>query len=364
MERHADDHARDSRRGSLGVTSLLLGSAAMAIVVATARGGAANAEPTLVTESYTIQSGDPGITLYVRNKRPEGRTQFPSSRILLFVHGATYPSEAAFDLELGGLSWMDYIARRGFDVYLMDIRGYGQSARPSEMGEPATQHPPIVHTDVAVRDLRAIVEHIRARRGVARINLMGWSWGTAVTGAYTAQHPDTIERLVLYAPLWLLAGPPRLGGDGPLGAYRTVTKEAAKQRWIRGVPAEKLDRLIPPGYFEAWWAAVLASDPSGAAQDPPVVRAPNGVVDDLIKYWAAGKAYYDPSAITAPVLLVHAEWDADTPAHMAQAVFARLTSAPWKRYVVIGEGTHTVALERNRMQLFREVQLFLEDEMP
>jgi alpha-beta hydrolase superfamily lysophospholipase len=46
---------------------------------------------------------------------------------------------------------------------------------------------------------------------------------------------------------------------------------------------------------------------------------------------------------------------------MAQALFARLTSAPTKRYVVIGEGTHTVIMERNRLQLFREVQLFLDE---
>ena len=46
---------------------------------------------------------------------------------------------------------------------------------------------------------------------------------------------------------------------------------------------------------------------------------------------------------------------------MSQAVFARLTGAPAKRYVVIGEGTHTVLLERNRIQLFREVQLFLDE---
>jgi alpha-beta hydrolase superfamily lysophospholipase len=62
-----------------------------------------------------------------------------------------------------------------------------------------------------------------------------------------------------------------------------------------------------------------------------------------------------------PVLLVHGEWDADTPAYMSQALFARLTGAPLKRYVVIGEGTHSIMMERNRMQLFREVQLFLDE---
>jgi hypothetical protein len=36
-------------------------------------------------------------------------------------------------------------------------------------------------------------------------------------------------------------------------------------------------------------------------------------------------------------------------------------NAPYKRYVEIGEGTHTVMMEKNRMNLFREVQLFLDE---
>jgi hypothetical protein len=57
-----------------------------------------------------------------------------------------------------------------------------------------------------------------------------------------------------------------------------------------------------------------------------------------------------------------AEWDQDTPAYMAQNLFPKLTGAPYKRYVEIGEGTHTVIMEKNRMNLFREVQLFLDEQ--
>src|SRR5262245_64855870 len=120
----------------------------------------------LITESYSIPARDLGIELYVRNKRPEGMTTFTPDRILLFVHGATYPSETAFDLQLDGLSWMDYIAQRGYDVYLMDVRGYGRSTRPPEMAQAAQENRPIVHTDVAVKDFGTVVDHILARRGV------------------------------------------------------------------------------------------------------------------------------------------------------------------------------------------------------
>jgi pimeloyl-ACP methyl ester carboxylesterase len=315
----------------------------------------------LATESYYIPARDPGIQLYVRNKRPEAMTTFTPDRIVLFVHGATYPAETAFDLELEGLSWMDYIAQRGYDVYLMDVRGYGRSTRPPEMAQPAKENRPIVHTDVAVKDFETVVDHILARRGVTKINLMAWSWGTVIAGAYAAQNNDKVERLVLYAPLWLRQTPSSIRVEGPLGAYRTVTMEAARQRWLTGVAVEKQKDLIPSGWFEAWWKANLEADPVGAEQNPPVVRAPNGVVEDGQRYWNVDTRYYDASQIQVPVLLVHAEWDADTPAYMAQALFARLTGAPIKRYVIVGEGTHTVIMERNRMHLFREVQLFLDE---
>ena len=44
---------------------------------------------------------------------------------------------------------------------------------------------------------------------------------------------------------------------------------------------------------------------------------------------------------------------------MMHAYFARLTNAPYKRYVEIGEGTHTIIMEKNRLQLFDVVQQFL-----
>ena len=313
----------------------------------------------LMVESYTVPAKDAGIELYVRNKRPADMKTFTPERTLLYVHGATYPSETAFDLTLDGFSWMDYIARHGYDVYLLDLRGYGRSTRPGEMDQPAKDNAPIVKTETAVRDIEAVVEHILQRRGIDKLNLLGWSWGTTTMGSYAAQHPQRVNKLVLYAPVWLRKEPLKLP-PGPLPAYRTVTREAAKQRWLAGVVPEKQQGLIPDGWFEAWADATFATDPWGAQQNPAVLRAPNGVLDDIQNFWAAGKPKYDPAKITAPTLIIHAEWDQDTPAYMSQALFPLLTNAAIKRYIVIGEGTHSVIMEKNRMQLFKETQLFLD----
>jgi hypothetical protein len=48
---------------------------------------------------------------------------------------------------------------------------------------------------------------------------------------------------------------------------------------------------------------------------------------------------------------------------MLYAYFEKLTNTPYKRYVQIGEGTHTVIMEKNRMQLFQAVQQFLDEDV-
>ena len=68
---------------------------------------AAQSAPRIVSEDAMVPSGDPGIELFLRNKRPESLNAFQPNRTLLMVHGATYPAHTAFDLPLGGVSWMD-----------------------------------------------------------------------------------------------------------------------------------------------------------------------------------------------------------------------------------------------------------------
>ena len=312
-----------------------------------ASAGAQAKGPRLETTDTMIPSGDAGIQLFVRNKHPAGK-ETSSDKILLFVHGATYPAETAFDLPIEGVSMMDLIAARGYDVYLVDVRGYGRSTRPAEMSQPPAANKPIVSTKVAAHDLGAAVDYILRKRKVSKINVMGWSWGTSIAGSYTSEHNDKVNRLVLYAPQWIRSEPPAPAAANapPLGAYRLVSKDSAKARWLKDVPADKQADLIPPGVFEAWANATWATDPESSKQNPPMLRAPNGVAEDSMNYWSAGKALYDPGKITVPTLLLHAEWDADLPSYLAHGYFAQLKNTPYKRLIELSEGTHTVMMEK------------------
>ena len=333
----------------------------VAVVLTVATWSAFAQVPRLVTEEMMVKSPDTGIEIYVRNKRSSDMTSFRPERTVLYVHGATYPASTAFDLKLGDYSWMDYIASRGYDVYLLDLRGYGKSTRPKEMAEDAKNNPPIVRGETAVEDIGTVVDFIRARRNVPRVNLIGWSWGTALMATTPLRTPQGRAAGALRS-VWIRTTASLVqAGPGPLGAFRTVRRDQAMARWLSGVQEDKKATLIPAGWFDAWADATFATDPEGAKANPPFIRAPNGVMQDSAEYWSAGKPYYDPAKLTVPTLLVHGEWDRDTPPYMAQTLFPLLVNAPGKRYVALPEGTHTIIMEKNRLMLFEAVQAFLDE---
>lgn len=326
----------------------------------------ARAQPQGVAfEEFMVPGGDPGIELYLRNKRPEAAPAGGASaaRTVICVHGATYPASTGFDLPLGGISWLDYMASAGFDAWTVDLRNYGRSTREAAMSRPPEGAAPLTTAEQAVADLAAAARFVRERRGVPRTVVIGWSWGTATAGRFAAANPSLVERLVLYAPVW--AGDGREGfaaGLPPVtSAYRTVTRAAARERWLGSAPENRRATLLPPGHFEHWADVNFASDPEGARQTPSVLRAPNGVLVDFQTVWNANRAGYDPAAIAAPTMLVVAEWDRDTPPSRAYTLFPLLANSPGKRLVVLGEGTHSIMLERNRGALFQSVQVFLQE---
>jgi pimeloyl-ACP methyl ester carboxylesterase len=316
----------------------------------------------IMVEDLMIPSDTAGISLHLRNKRQAVLKSFSAERTILMMHGATYSSESLFDAPLGGISFMDYLAGHGYDVFALDVRGYGGSTRPPQMDAPPEESEPLVRTEIGVRDLASAVQYILKLRNITRLNLVAMSWGGSVAGAYTAGNNDKIVKLALVAPLWLLKGPAPVDAGGRLGAYRNVPVLDFRERWLSAAPEAAQPGLIPAGGFELWANISLATDPQASAGTAPLMRAVNGPILDIREYWAAGKALYDASAIRVPVLLVHAEWDRDVPISSAQDLFLSLKHARYRRWVEIGEGTHMILLEKNRLQAFDAINQFLSEQ--
>src|SRR6202167_5380621 len=130
-------------------------------------------------------------------------------RVALFIHGAGTPAEVAFDVPYQDYSWMAYLAHAGFDVFSMDMTGYGRSTRPSAMNDPcnlsAAQQAAYIPALIAApcppsyphhmttlasdwHDIDAVVDHIRALRRVEKLSLLAWSLGGPRSAGYASQH--------------------------------------------------------------------------------------------------------------------------------------------------------------------------------
>ena len=154
-----------------------------------------------------------------------------------------------------------------------------------------------------------------------------------ITANYAAENPAKVARLALYAPAWFRTTPSLVQVEGKLGAYRTVSRDAALQRWLTGVPEDKRPILFLPAGSSSGRTPPSPRIPRVAGRPSRAQRRGPGRAG----VWAKGQSTYDPAKITVPVLLVLGEWDRDTPPYMAQTLFPLLTNAQWKRFAMLSE---------------------------
>lgn len=301
--------------------------------------------------------GAGGVAFLLRNLRAARRAS--GSVPVLFVHGATYPSTVMFDYPVDGTSWMAWMAEAGFDVWCIDLPGYGGADRPAVMAANPAAGEPFMDTRAAAAEVRRAVTFIVQRSGAAGLDLLGYSWGSAICAQVAGEIPDIVRRLVLAGPLWLMDGASSAVPLGALGAYRRVDAEAIVRRWTMGLNAQQQAAIAPPERLQRWARAAVASDPDAAMLDPPQLRAPAGVIKDVRDYWLAGRSTYDPARVRCPILVVVGEWDQETTPAQGAALFAALTGSAQRRYTVIGGGTHALLLENQRHELYAVVRDFL-----
>jgi pimeloyl-ACP methyl ester carboxylesterase len=332
---------------------------------------AAQAAP--VKNDYQIDGADPGVRLFVREKMEQGNTRFTEDNVVLFVHGATAPSTCDFDLGYKDYSWADWMTAHGYVVYLFDKRNYGYSSREPAMDQPPAANRPVSRSYLVIRDLETVVDHIRKKRNVAKVTLIGWSWGAMTAGYFTSLHSEKVKKLVMYAPAYAFALHTNLGaGSGlqnkrkpyefnyALGAYRLASEAANTARWDGEIPVQDKSQYRDPEVPKAFWDACMATDPTSKTRTPPSLRAPNGVLEDTFMQ-ATGRRMWNASSIYVPTLLIAGEYDTWSFPEDRELLMRDLTNAPAKKSVLIRDATHFVLFEKPRQQFFNEVLKFLKE---
>lgn len=304
------------------------------------------------------------VGLYVRQKAlarvaQQFRGAGEKARVVLFVHGTPSPSVPVFDLEYQNYNWMAYLARAGFNVFSVDLTGYGASPRPM-MDDPcnvdpkqqalitprplkaacAPNHAQQLNT---IRndweEINAVVDYLRHAYGVARINMVGWSAGGPRVGGYAAQYPEKVERVVLYAPSPTIAGLqiPEHPGPGFPVTLRS-REDLEKKTWDPGV---RCPGQVEPGARDVVWKAVMQWDRIGASWGP---------ADGVVRGRTATRFGWTPdlaAKVTAPALVVVGEFDRP---NERRTVYEQLSSQD-KVFLDVACASHFMVWEKQRRVL-------------
>jgi pimeloyl-ACP methyl ester carboxylesterase len=309
-------------------------------------------------EEHVIPSPVAGCRLFLRYL-PSPGAPASAHNVVLYVHGATFPSALSIAHRFDGRSWGDVLREDGFHVWGLDFHGYGKSDPYAEMEEAANANAPLGRAEVCARQIAAAVDFIAAYHGVARINLIAHSWGTIVAGRFAMLTPERIERLVFFGPIAQRDG--GIGSVPTLPAWRLMTEREQWARFVEDVPPGEAP-MFDPRHFEQWVAAYLATYAASAPRAPRSVKMPTGPIADIAAAWNGALAY-DPSQITAPVAIVRGAWDSLTTDADARWLFDGLTAARARRDLKIDRATHLMHLEKQRFALYAQTTAFLREEL-
>ena len=301
--------------------------------------------------------------LFVREKGPasivsssDGRAE--PGKVVLFVHGGFSPPTVAFDLPFADYSWMNFLAENGYDVFTMEMTGYGMSSRPmmedpcnvstaqqeavlvpAELAETCAPSYPfqLVSSDSETADIHAVVEFIKELRGVEQVTLIGWSGGGIRTGTYTYRHQENVDKLII----WASSNYDRENPNDPPealpapGVPITIQPRETGEldRWLG---TQTCEDWIEPGVPELAWLLSRERDALGSSWGSGVLRAP------VRTYW--GWNATNAGTITVPVLVMVGENDGLMESNLK--LFDDLGSSE-KAFLALECGTHYAAWERS-----------------
>jgi pimeloyl-ACP methyl ester carboxylesterase len=280
---------------------------------------------------------------------------------------------------------MTYLANAGFDVFVMELQGYGFSTRPEVMEDPCnatttaqakllTPNPlklpcPVIpsvypypflltNNQSEWDQIDSVVDHILTTRHRERVSLVGWSYGGPRAGGYASKHPEKVERLFLYAPWYLRGDPDSLPVPQPGNPLTVSQVSAFFARWDTQV---KCPDQFDAGVRTQLTASLLNFDPLAATWGTQATgalwRSPNFVQDSLHEFgWNSAAA----ARVHMPILLIRGDNDAQVPLPLVKDLY-RDVSSDSKVFVHVACGAHQLVWDRQHTRLFDASVQWLKD---
>jgi proline iminopeptidase len=262
----------------------------------------------------------------------------------------------------GGPGFRDYLPpdleplTSSFRVISYDQRGSGHSTVVTD--------PTLLTAPAFVADL----DRVRESLGIARVTLLGHSWGAGLAALYAIAHPDRIERLLLVGPMPPRADPYMTAFSQALQSRFTEADRAAmaeaSARRQKAADADAADAcrayyaVFIRGYFHNPAAAARMRGDVCAAP-APALRNFSNINRSIMGSLGAFDLRPELAAIKVPALVIHGASD---PIPMASAR-EWAASLPDGRLLVIEQSGHFPFVERPDA-FFPAATAFLKGEWP
>ena len=262
----------------------------------------------------------------------------------------------------GGPGFRDYLPpdleplTKSFRLISYDQRGSGDSTMVTD--------PTLLTAAAFVADL----DRVRESLGIARVTLLGHSWGGGLAGLYAIAHPDRVERLLLVDPM-----PPR--AEPYMGEFskalesrfseadRAAMTEASARRQ-KATDAEAPDACR--AYYAVFIKGYLHSPADVARMRGDICAAPvaslrnfSNINRSIMGSLGAFDLRPQLPAITVPTLVIHGASD---PIPMA-AAREWAAGLPDGRLLVIEQSGHFPFVEQPD-EFFPAATAFLKGEWP
>jgi pimeloyl-ACP methyl ester carboxylesterase len=295
------------------------------------------------------------VSLFMRERR--GASSGPA---VLLVHGRSAAALPSFDLEYRDYSWMAYLADVGFDVFAVDLQGYGSSSKPSVMDDPcntsadnqtkylipkpltapcppAYPHP-FGSFSTDWDEIDTVVQFIRSLRGdrTLKVNLVGWSRGGMRVIGYAALRPNNVEKVVALNPTRFPPDP--TVRDYPINMTDERDFFAA---WDQQIDSRNCPDQVDPTIRQVLWNSTIALDKLGSRWGSGVRRSPS--------FTAAGWTPDLPGRVQAPTLVIRGALDSQAPEPATRALYDALGGP--KAYLTVSCGSHELVYEKQHTTL-------------
>lgn len=278
-----------------------------------------NSSATVQSAEHWIQNGD--IKIYVWEKFTGSPKNKP---VIVLAHGSATAGKESFDLQVPGkkdISLMDVLAQQGFDVFALDIRGFGRSTHPENR----------FTTEDAASDLNATVDFVMKSRNTPKVKLLAWSYATQYGGLFVMAHPEKVDRYVSYA---------QMGIDSiDIGKRRANLKTYQDKIYIQIPEAGWHGRFYSLTPKEDNFPEVVDAYAKSAAAIE--VNTPTSPQLDLVSKLPMLNA----AQITVPTMIIHGQYDDVADIKQLMPFFEQLPNAN-KRYVVVPNAGHMMMYQK------------------